>query len=200
MGYEYKKQVSVDSLLGVHEKHEITCPRINPLQFDAECSSKAYKVELEFDPKHLKLDLKELFTAMNDLDQWSKDILDVLTHPLVEPYANAQGLVRIIKENNYTFITRQKILELHPNQSKFFTLLFEKWENGSVAVLNNISALLIAVKEHFSNDNEEEKIAKAFVYGVFKVINKLGFSRSSRSFGQILVIGQHINQRRFSHI
>ncbi|MXO06424.1 PD-(D/E)XK nuclease family protein [Flavobacterium sp. HBTb2-11-1] len=102
-----------------------------------------------------------------------KDVLDILTHPLVEPYANAQRLVRIIKENNYTFITHHKILELHPDPSNFFNLLFEKWENGSVAVLKNISALLIAIKDHFSNDNEEEKIAKAFVYGVFKVINKL---------------------------
>jgi hypothetical protein len=102
-----------------------------------------------------------------------KDVLDVLTHPLVEPYANAQRLVRIIKENNYTFITHQKILELHAESSTFFNLLFEKWENGSIAVLKNISALLIAIKDHFSNDNEEEKIAKAFVYGVFKVINKL---------------------------
>ncbi|MDP5198107.1 PD-(D/E)XK nuclease family protein [Flavobacterium sp. DG2-3] len=102
-----------------------------------------------------------------------KDVLDVLTHPLVEPYANAQRLVRIIKENNYTFITHYKILELHPEPSSFFNLLFEKWESGSIAVLKNISALLIAIKEHFSNDNEEEKIAKAFVYGVFKVINKL---------------------------
>jgi hypothetical protein len=102
-----------------------------------------------------------------------KDVLDILTHPLVEPYANAQRLVRIIKENNYTFITHHKILELHPEPSIFFNLLFEKWENGSVAVLKNISALLIAIKDHFSNDNEEEKIAKAFVYGVFKVINKL---------------------------
>lgn len=102
-----------------------------------------------------------------------KDVLDVLTHPLVEPYANAQALVKIIKENNYTFITHHKILELHLNQSRFFNLLFEKWENGSVAVLKNISALLILIKEHFSNDNEQEKIAKAFVYGVFKVINKL---------------------------
>ncbi len=102
-----------------------------------------------------------------------KDVLDILTHPLVEPYANAHRLVRIIKENNYTFITHQKILELHPEPSTFFNLLFEKWENGSVAVLKNISALLIAIKDHFSNDNEEEKIAKAFVYGVFKVINKL---------------------------
>ncbi len=102
-----------------------------------------------------------------------KDVLDILTHPLVEPYANAQKLVKIIKENNYTFITHNKILELHPEPSPFFNLLFEKWENGSVAVLKNISALLITIKEHFSNDNEEEKIAKAFVYGVFKVINKL---------------------------
>lgn len=102
-----------------------------------------------------------------------KDVLDVLTHPLVEPYANAQLLVKIIKENNYTFITHHKILELHSDRSNFFNLLFEKWENGSIAVLKNISALLIAIKEHFSNDNEEEKIAKAFVYGVFKVINKL---------------------------
>lgn len=75
MTYEYKKQVSIDSLLGVHERHEITCPRINPLQFDTENASKAYKVELDFDPQHLKLNLKELFVAMNDLDQWSKGVL-----------------------------------------------------------------------------------------------------------------------------
>lgn len=102
-----------------------------------------------------------------------KDVLDILTHPLVEPYANAHKLVQIIKENNYTFITHHKIFELHPESSTFFNLLFKKWENGSIAVLKNISALLIAIKDHFSNDNEEEKIAKAFVYGVFKVINKL---------------------------
>ncbi|WP_149206041.1 PD-(D/E)XK nuclease family protein [Flavobacterium johnsoniae] len=102
-----------------------------------------------------------------------KDVLDVLTHPLVEPYANVNHLVRIIKENNYTFITLNKILDLIPNPSKLFSLLFQKWENGSVAVLENISAVLLLIKQSFSNDNEEEKIAKTFVYAVFKVINKL---------------------------
>ncbi len=102
-----------------------------------------------------------------------KDVLDVLTHPLVEPYANVNHLVRIIKENNYTFITLNKILDLNPNASKLFSLLFQKWENGSVAVLENISAVLLLIKQSFSNDNEEEKIAKTFVYAVFKVINKL---------------------------
>jgi hypothetical protein len=102
-----------------------------------------------------------------------KDVLDILTHPLVEPYANTYGLVKIIKENNYTFITHNRLFELNPNPSVLFQLLFQKWERGSIAVLENISTLLLLIKENFSNDNEEEKIAKSFVFAVFKVINKL---------------------------
>jgi hypothetical protein len=102
-----------------------------------------------------------------------KDVLDILTHPLVAPYANASNLVKIIKENNYTFITHNRIMELNSNPSNLFQLLFKKWQNGSIAVLENISALLLLIKENFSNDNEEEKIAKSFVFAVFKVINKL---------------------------
>ncbi len=102
-----------------------------------------------------------------------KDVLDILTHPLVEPYAKANNLVKIIKENNYTFITHHRLIELSQNPSDLFLLLFKKWENGAVAVLENISTLLLVIKENFSNDNEDEKIAKTFVYAIFKVINKL---------------------------
>ena len=102
-----------------------------------------------------------------------KDVLDILTHPLVENYANTNALVNVINENNYTFITHQKLMELNPNPSELFLLLFQKWENGSVAVLETISSLLLTIKSNLSNDNEEEKITKAFVYEIFKVINKL---------------------------
>lgn len=102
-----------------------------------------------------------------------KDILDILTHPLIEPYAKTSQLVRIIKENNYTFITYSRLNELNLNQSGLFSLLFQKWENGSLAVLESISRLLLLIKENFNNDNEEEKIAKTFVFSIFKVINKL---------------------------
>ncbi|WPO79817.1 PD-(D/E)XK nuclease family protein [Flavobacterium sp. KACC 22761] len=102
-----------------------------------------------------------------------KDVLDILTHPLVAPYANANHLVKIIKENNYTFITQARIVELYGKSSNLFDLLFNKWENGSIAVLENISELLLLIKKNFDNDNDAEKIAKSFVYAVFKVINKL---------------------------
>ncbi len=102
-----------------------------------------------------------------------KDVLDILTHPLVEPFANASALVGIINQNNYTFITHHKLMELNPNPSDLVLLLFQKWENGSMSVLETISSLLLTIKTNLSNDNEEEKITKAFVYAIFKVINKL---------------------------
>jgi hypothetical protein len=102
-----------------------------------------------------------------------KDVLDILTHPLVEPYAKTSALVNTINQNNYTFITHHKLMELNPNPSDLFLLLFQKWENGSVTVLETISSLLQTIKNNLSNENEEEKIAKAFVYSIFKVINKL---------------------------
>lgn len=102
-----------------------------------------------------------------------KDVLDILTHPLVEPYAKTNTLVNIINKNNYTFIAHHKLMELNPNPSDLFLLLFQKWEKGSMEVLETVSSLLLTIKTNLSNDNEEEKITKAFVYAIFKVINKL---------------------------
>lgn len=102
-----------------------------------------------------------------------KDVLDILTHPLVEPYSKTIALVNVINQNNYTFITHQRLMVLNQNPSELFLLLFQKWENGARAVLELISSLLQTIKTNLSNDIEEEKISKAFVYAIFKTINKL---------------------------
>lgn len=102
-----------------------------------------------------------------------KDVLDILTHPLVEPYVFANKLVSIINQNNYTFITYKKLYELIENPNNLFNLLFTKWENGSIEVLEIISTLLVTIKNNLSNDNEDEKISKTFIFSIFKTINKL---------------------------
>ncbi|RZJ30331.1 MAG: PD-(D/E)XK nuclease family protein, partial [Flavobacterium sp.] len=102
-----------------------------------------------------------------------KDVLDILTHPLVEPYANSNTLVNRINRNNYTFIPHQRLVDLQGNSNPFFNLLFEKWSNKPIDVLKTLSGVLLAIKSNLSNDNDQEKIAKAFVFAVFKVINKL---------------------------
>lgn len=102
-----------------------------------------------------------------------KDVLDILTHPLMEPYVNASELVNRINQNNYTFILQKKILELHPDGNELFQLLFQKWDTNTVTVLENLSQILLLIKSNLSRDNEEEKITNAFVYSIYKVINQL---------------------------
>ena len=102
-----------------------------------------------------------------------KDVLDILNHPLIEPFAKTTALVTLINQNNYTFITHKKLLELNQDGSELFQLLFHKWENGSLPVLESLSTLLQIIKNNLNNDSEEEKITKSFVFSIFKVINKL---------------------------
>ena len=102
-----------------------------------------------------------------------KDVLDILTHPLIEAFVNARELVNRINKNNYTFIIHKKIEELHPNGNELFQLLFQKWDTNSVEVLERLSQILLIIKSNLSKDNEEEKITNAFVYSIFKVVNQL---------------------------
>ena len=123
--------------------------------------------------KLFKMHNNALSRNANNYVFYYKDVIDILRHPLIEPYSNTSGLVKIINANNYTFITHKKLLELNPNTSQLFELLFNKWDNGSIAVLNSISELLLIIKINLSTDNEEDKITKAFVFSIFKIINKL---------------------------
>ena len=123
--------------------------------------------------KLFKMHTNALSRNAKDYVLYYKDVLDILTHPLVEPYAKTSVLVNTINKNNYTFITHKKLLELNVDVSDLFLVLFKKWENGSIAVLESITNLLQTIKNNLSNDSEEEKITKAFVFAIFKTINKL---------------------------
>ena len=102
-----------------------------------------------------------------------KDLLDVLTHPLVEPNAGAQELERIIQTQNYTFINSDKITELHPQQNSFFKLLFQKWDGNATEVLDVLTNIILQLKNNLSPENAEDRIVKTFVYSIYKVVNKL---------------------------
>ena len=123
--------------------------------------------------KLFKLHVNALTRNASSYVMYYKDVLDILTHPLIEPYANADGLIAIVNKNNYTFITHKKLEELHADGNELFQLLFQKWDRSSVAILETISVILLKIKANLNHDNDEEKITNAFVYSIFKVINKM---------------------------
>ncbi|MFM9825144.1 PD-(D/E)XK nuclease family protein [Flavobacterium sp.] len=135
-------------------------------------SSKNNPAQILID-KLFKMNTNALSRSVNSYVFYYKDILDILTHPLIEPYANTNELVTIINQNNYTFITHHRLMEMNKNPNDFFLLIFQKWENNSMLVLELLSKILLAIKSNLSDDQEEEKIVKTFVYSIFKVINKI---------------------------
>lgn len=102
-----------------------------------------------------------------------KDVLDVLSNPVIESYVNANALIGIIKKNNYTFITHQKVISLQEETNPLFDLLFQKWTDNPIDVLERISRILLLVKSNLDLDSEEDKLTKTFLFSIYKVINKL---------------------------
>lgn len=123
--------------------------------------------------KLFKLHLNALKRNADSYVMYYKDVLDVLTHPLVEPMLRAGNLVQTINRNNYTFIVNQRLFELLGSEDHYFDLLFKRWDTDGVAVLERLSAILLHIKHRLDNDSQQEKITKAFVYAVFKTINQL---------------------------
>jgi hypothetical protein len=102
-----------------------------------------------------------------------KDVLDVLTNPLIETHVDAYDLVNKINKNNFSFISWNKLHELYGKENALYKLLFQKWDANPVKFLESIGEILVHIKNKLNRENEEEKITTAFVYSIYKVINKL---------------------------
>ncbi|AWH84263.1 PD-(D/E)XK nuclease family protein [Flavobacterium album] len=123
--------------------------------------------------KLFKLHTNAIGRSEKNYTLYYREVLDILTHPLVEPYAGAAYLVEVINRNNFTFFSLSKLFQIQGKASPFFRLLFERWENNAGQILARLSEILLSLKSFLSTDDEEDKITKAFLYSIFKVINKL---------------------------
>lgn len=102
-----------------------------------------------------------------------KDILDVLHNPLVEPFVGAKSLINRINQNNYTFVSYAKVIELNQQPNPFFLLLMEKWNSNPTEILAKITIILLEIKQFLQTQSTEDKITVSFLYAIFKIINKL---------------------------
>lgn len=121
--------------------------------------------------KLFKLHMNAIRRNSSAYMMYYKDVLEVLTHPLVEPHINASNLVQIINRDNYSFISLARTLELS-DRSPLFDLIFTRWEMDPIDVLSTISSILVAIRDHLGSD-ESDKVSRAFLYSIYTVINKL---------------------------
>ncbi|OYQ36640.1 hypothetical protein CHU92_09605 [Flavobacterium cyanobacteriorum] len=145
--------------------------------------------------KLLKMHTNAIARNEKNYTFYYKEVLDILTHPLVEPYAGAAATVNVINRNNLTFFSQSKLFGIQGEISPLFRLLFVRWDDGVPAVLNRLSEILLLIKSFLSNDQEEEKIVKAFLYSIFKVVNTLiNYSEEYRAINSLQVLYQVYKQ------
>jgi hypothetical protein len=111
-----------------------------------------------------------------------KDLLNILNHPLVKPYINGNKLVETINHVNFTFIPIKKLFEIYNQDNPFFEALFQSWNSNGEGVLIKISEILLFIKNFLNSDKNEDRIAKSFLYSVYKTINKLINYQSLNSY------------------
>ena len=132
--------------------------------------------------KLFKTHLNAYKRGENNYVFYYRDVLDILSNPVVESLTDANILVDVIKKNNYTFITQKRLFELQANHSKIFELLFQKWNTKPIEILEQINEILLYLKHQIDNETAEDKILKTFLYSIYKVINKLITYCATNSF------------------
>lgn len=101
-----------------------------------------------------------------------KDVLEILTNPFVEVHIDSHRIIELIKQFNITFISSQKIFETH-SSSGFLNLLFSEWPNEPLKILDILFEILQQIKAQLNQNNKEERVTKAFVYELYKILNRL---------------------------
>ncbi len=102
-----------------------------------------------------------------------KDLVDIMLNPVVEPYLNSEKYLSVLKNSNYSYVSLKKLTSIDESPNPIFNLLFTRWDQHPLVVLESIKAILLFIKENLNIKQEEDKLIRTFLFAVFKVINKL---------------------------
>jgi len=107
-----------------------------------------------------------------------KEVLDILNHALIEPYIDAKKVEHVIKFNNFTFFSNDKLFQLYEEHktnetNTLFELIFSKWNDDASEIMSKLSQILLLIKTHLTNENQEDIIAKAFLHSIYQVLNRI---------------------------
>lgn len=128
--------------------------------------------------KIFKLHINAKQRNENQYTLYYKEVLDILNHALIEPYIGAKKVENVIKYNNFTFFSNDKLFQLYEEHkdsetNPLFELIFSKWNDDTSEIVAKLSKVLLTIKSHLTNENQDDIITKAFLHSVYLVVNRI---------------------------
>ncbi len=123
--------------------------------------------------KLFKMHLNAIRRDQQNYTLYHKEVLDVLTNPMVEPYVDAATTIKNIHEGNLTFFSLESLKSFNSAPNVLRDLVLTKWSDDPLQVLQLLSVIISEIKNKLSINVEEDKVAKTFLYSMYQLINKL---------------------------
>ena len=127
--------------------------------------------------------LNDLFTTYFRLHLsksfYYKDVLNLLSQPFLHSLLSAEAVTAIatyIKENNLTYLSREKLLENTPkDQQEILNLLFPKGKDKAfiTTLIDNAIKLIYQLKNTLDPKNAQHVLIQEYAYRFYELFNQL---------------------------
>ncbi|MBA5792871.1 PD-(D/E)XK nuclease family protein [Flavobacterium sp. xlx-214] len=101
---------------------------------------------------------------------YHKEVLDVLSHPLIEHLAETKTVVSEINKRNLSFFQFEK-LDFIKHDNACFDLICKPWTDDVLDVLDRLETLVFLIKDELKKNNDA--VSLTFLYAFHKVLTQV---------------------------
>ncbi len=104
-----------------------------------------------------------------------KEILDVLSNPILTLTLESEQVVKIINQRNLTFFNLDRFQDwLKDENYPMRELVLESWSNkNSVEILHNLLEIVLLIKKDLKQEDDNQLLTKTFLYSAYQMLVRL---------------------------
>lgn len=125
--------------------------------------------------KIFKMHLAAVRRGGNQYVFYYRDVLDVLTNPIVEGLFEVDFVVDEIQKKNLTFFVFDRFKGwLDDRQVKEKHLIFDDWKDVTAEdILKRLISLVLMIKAKLEDDKKSNRLTKTFLFSTYNLLNRL---------------------------
>lgn len=142
--------------------------KVTSLNVTMNYDSKSNPVQLFF-TKLFKMHINALNRGKKPVF-YHKEVLDVLSHPLIENIADSKEFVHEINKRNLSFFQLDK-LNFNDVSNPFLSLITKTWSTNSLEIIEVIETIVFEIRAFLKEENEE--VSLTFLYAFHQVLTQI---------------------------
>lgn len=125
--------------------------------------------------KIFKMHLSAIRRSGKQYIVYYKEILDVLSNPILNVVISGESIVKEINNKNMTFFTLNRFDEwINDSTFPLRKLVFESWkEKTPLDILQTLIDIVLVIKNNLNDEIDSERLSKTFLYSAYQMLNRL---------------------------